>query len=272
MSPSEKASRKRQSKGDPSSKTYLGPWAAYEADLNPIILTPAPEPIVNIEPESTNDQQPDKKNEPVEENSVVEPVQESSVAGEDTTSEKATIISKRPDFIERTTFHGKERFDYLGRTYLHPPSDLKPGDHDCFLPKKKIHTWSGHTKGVSAIELFPQVGHLLLSSDLEGKVKIWDVYNKRRVLRTIMAHPQGVTAINFSSNGSQFLTASHDRSTKLWDTETGLCIRRFPSKLPHCVKFYPADNNIFVAGCIDKRIIQVSFNFNFNFLLIFEGI
>ena len=42
----------------------------------------------------------------------------------------------------------------------------------CYLPKKLIHTWSGHTKAVSSIKLFPKSGHLLLSTSMDCKVKV----------------------------------------------------------------------------------------------------
>jgi pre-mRNA-processing factor 17 len=255
----DKNSRKRQPKGDPGSSSYLGPWAAYEEDLDPEILTPEiPIPSIPSIPAPVSKSEPSIDDQTSQE-LVSEPQEPTTEEPDEGDSKKPAGSSKRAEFVERTTFHGKERLDYLGRSYLHPPTDLKAGEHDCFLPKKKIHTWSGHNKGVSAIELFPNVGHLLLSADLDGKVKIWDVYNKRRVLRTVFGHNHGVTAINFSPDGSRFLTASLDRTCKLWDTETGLCIRRFPSKVPHCVKFYPEDPNIFVAGCVDKRIVQVWF-------------
>ena len=42
----------------------------------------------------------------------------------------------------KTKFHGKEEKDYLGRSWVIPPSDVKPVDNPhCFLPKKCIHKW-----------------------------------------------------------------------------------------------------------------------------------
>jgi pre-mRNA-processing factor 17 len=68
--------------------------------------------------------------------------------------------------------------DYLGRSWMHVPQDtgvnLKseyPPDK-CFLPKKLIHTWTGHTKGLAAIRWFPKYGHLLLSGGMDSKIKV----------------------------------------------------------------------------------------------------
>lgn len=46
----------------------------------------------------------------------------------------------------------KDMYDYQGRSYLHIPQDvginLRTSDipDKCYLPKKQIHVWSGHTK------------------------------------------------------------------------------------------------------------------------------
>uniref|UniRef100_A0A1A8B9G5 Pre-mRNA-processing factor 17 n=1 Tax=Nothobranchius furzeri TaxID=105023 RepID=A0A1A8B9G5_NOTFU len=166
---------------------------------------------------------------------------------------------------EKTILHVKDMYDYQGRSYLHVPQDvginLRSADapDKCYLPKKQIHVWSGHTMGVSAIRLFPSSGHLLLSSSMDCKIKLWEVYNERRCLRTFIGHSKAVRDICFNNSGTQFLSAAYDRYLKLWDSETGQCISRFTNrKVPYCVKFNPDEDkqNLFVAGMSDKKIVQ----------------
>eukprot|EP00063_Salmo_salar_P068407 XP_014043242.1 PREDICTED: pre-mRNA-processing factor 17-like [Salmo salar] len=166
---------------------------------------------------------------------------------------------------EKTILHVKDAYDYQGRSYLHVPQDvginLRTADipDKCYLPKKQIHVCSGHTKGVSAIRLFPVSGHLLLSCSMDCKVKLWEVYNERRCIRTFIGHSKAVRDICFNNTGSQYMSAAYDRYLKLWDTETGQCISRFTNrKVPYCVKFNPDEDkqNLFVAGMSDKKIVQ----------------
>ncbi|KAG0724452.1 Pre-mRNA-processing factor 17 [Chionoecetes opilio] len=165
---------------------------------------------------------------------------------------------------EKSLLHIKDAYDYQGRSFLHVPQDvgvnlksLEPPDK-CFMPKKLIHTWKGHNKGVSAIRWLPGSAHLLLSCSMDTKIKIWEVFNNRRCIRTYMGHKQAVRDACFDNTGKQFLSAGYDRYIKLWDTETGDCISRFTSrKIPYCVKFNPDDEkqNLFVAGTSDKKIV-----------------
>uniref|UniRef100_A0A6Q2ZD88 Pre-mRNA-processing factor 17 n=1 Tax=Esox lucius TaxID=8010 RepID=A0A6Q2ZD88_ESOLU len=166
---------------------------------------------------------------------------------------------------EKTILHVKDAYDYQGRSYLHVPQDvginLRTADtpDKCYLPKKQIHVWSGHTKGVSAIRLFPVSGHLLLSCSMDCKIKLWEVYNERRCVRTFIGHSKAVRDICFNNTGTQYMSAAYDRYLKLWDTETGQCISRFTNrKVPYCVKFNPDEDkqNLFVAGMSDKKIVQ----------------
>ncbi|KAH6575546.1 hypothetical protein BSLG_000207 [Batrachochytrium salamandrivorans] len=228
--------KKRKPKGDPSDiDGYAGPWAGYEGEQMDV-------PDRTAEQDSwapTDDPEAHER------------------------ARAAALAAKAGS--ERTIFHGKSEKDYLGRTYMHVPHDTgvdlhsEPGSQECFLPKRLIHTWTGHTKGVNAIRFLPETAHLLLSAGMDSKVMLWDVYNDRQCLRTYAGHHKGVRDISFSNDGRRFLSASYDKYLKLWDTETGACISRFTTKrVPYCVKFNPdpAKQDIFLTGCQDKKIYQ----------------
>ncbi|KAJ6981446.1 hypothetical protein NC653_024747 [Populus alba x Populus x berolinensis] len=160
---------------------------------------------------------------------------------------------------DKTTFHGKEERDYQGRSWIAPPKDAKASNDHCYIPKRLVHTWSGHTKGVSAIRFFPKYGHLILSAGMDTKVKIWDVFNSGKCMRTYMGHSKAVRDISFCNDGSKFLTAGYDKNIKYWDTETGQVISSFSTgKIPYVVKLNPDDDkqNILLAGMSDKKIVQ----------------
>uniref|UniRef100_A0A8C7PV91 Pre-mRNA-processing factor 17 n=1 Tax=Oncorhynchus mykiss TaxID=8022 RepID=A0A8C7PV91_ONCMY len=163
---------------------------------------------------------------------------------------------------EKTILHVKDAYDYQGRSYLHVPQDvginLRTADipDKCYLPKKQIHVWTGHTKGVSAIRLFPVSGHLLLSCSMDCKIKVRNCFS---LVSLPSGHSKAVRDICFNNTGTQYMSAAYDRYLKLWDTETGQCISRFTNrKVPYCVKFNPDEDkqNLFVAGMSDKKIVQ----------------
>merc|ERR1711991_26067 len=158
-----------------------------------------------------------------------------------------------------SAFHGKELFDYQGRSWTSPPSGVRPEteEHQCYLPKKCIKKYTGHTKGVQAIEFIPGTGHLLLSGSMDGKCKIWDVYSDRNVRRTYVGHSEGVKSVNMNEKGTEFLSTDFDRIMRLWDVETGQAKGSFTNrKMGYDVKFRPTDNNIFLMAASDNKIYQ----------------
>ncbi|CAO1340577.1 unnamed protein product [Diamesa serratosioi] len=225
--------RKRHKNDNPEDvEGFLGPWGKFKDEK--LIAQPTDQEKAEIEEMMAKKQRRNKRE--VEE----KPIEEKSI------------------------LHITDSVDYQGRSFLHPPHDvgvsLKAGSHPdrCFLPKALIHTWQGHTKGVSAIRLFPKSAHLLLSCGMDAKVKIWEVYNERRCIRTYSGHRQAVRDVDFNARGTQFVSAGYDRYLKLWDTETGNVISRFTSrKVPYCVKFHPDYNkqHLFVCGTSDKKIL-----------------
>jgi len=165
---------------------------------------------------------------------------------------------------EKSTLHIKDAYDYQGRSFLHIPQDLgtnlksEAPPEKCFIPKRQIHEWKGHSKGIAAIRWFPVSGHLILSGSMDSKVKIWEVYKNRRCVRTYTGHKQAIKDVNFNNAGDNFLSTSYDRYIKLWDTETGQCKQSFTSKkVGYCCKFNPDEDkqHLIVTGMADKKIL-----------------
>eukprot|EP01116_Phalansterium_solitarium_P023403 TRINITY_DN8175_c0_g1_i1.p1 TRINITY_DN8175_c0_g1~~TRINITY_DN8175_c0_g1_i1.p1 ORF type:complete len:619 (+),score=213.01 TRINITY_DN8175_c0_g1_i1:140-1996(+) len=159
----------------------------------------------------------------------------------------------------KSIYHpGGQLRDYLGRTFVDPPTHLKPGiDHECFVPKKLIHTFSGHNKEVNDVKLFPKTGHLALSAGFDGKVKIWDLYGKRKCVRTYLGHQKGVRSVEFNADGRRFLSVAYDKTICMWDTETGECLGSYTNnKLPLVAKFNPLNETEILAGYKNHKLLQ----------------
>jgi pre-mRNA-processing factor 17 len=159
-------------------------------------------------------------------------------------------------FEPNSIFHLDQDIDYQGRSYLEPPPHLKNVDHACFIPKKLVHTYTGHTKPVQVIRFFPKFGHYILSCSLDCKIKLWDVMTHKKCVRTYIGHQEGVRDVCFSNDGTKFLSAG-------FDTETGKVIHTFPNKkIPFTVLFHPDDDkqDQFLVGTSAKRISQFDIN------------
>ncbi|GAA5832531.1 hypothetical protein JCM11251_001360 [Rhodosporidiobolus azoricus] len=243
--------KKKKEKKDKPQREYIGPWAGWEGESMAVAV-------------------------PTEEEYEEQELNGGKLLNKEERRKKALedANSRQVGFgEEKSVFHGKETHDYLGRTYLHIPSSAeillptaaerldKPRNLDdgieSFVPKKCIHTWSGHTKGVSRIQLFPTSGHLLLSASLDTRIKLWDIYREGKCLRTFMGHSKAVHDVTFNNGGDEFLSAAFDRQMKLWDTETGQCKQAFSNgKIPYCIKFHPEQQSTFLAGMSDKKVVQ----------------
>jgi pre-mRNA-processing factor 17 len=146
--------RKRGGKGDlevvEGEGSYVGPWASWEGD----------------------DMQRD----------FLDGVEVGEDDSEDEPELPVAIKKAKPKRgafgQESSVFHGKSMTDYQGRTYMSPPVAeapnllSEPGLQETFIPKVCIHTWTGHTQGVSVIRLFPNTGHLMLSGSMDTKIKV----------------------------------------------------------------------------------------------------
>jgi len=144
--PRPKDKRKRDRNDDPSDVNgYLGPWATYKDQE--MVSKPTEEELKEIQEILSKRKKRNRFNIKEEEES-------------------------------KSILHINDPYDYLGRSFLHIPQDLNKNLHSveplekCFIPKKIIHTYSGHTKGIQKMQLFPVSGHLFLTCSMDCKVKV----------------------------------------------------------------------------------------------------
>lgn len=153
--------------------------------------------------------------------------------------------------------------DYRNRSWLAPSTDARSFEdletYTPYIPKRATHELDAHTGAVSVVRLLPPYGHMLLSTGLDdGCARVWDV-TRARIMRTYRGHSKGIRDTVLTQNGATFLTAGYDRAVRLWDTETGRVKGSYSmSGMPFCVQFYPrADGVEFLAGCADKKVVQI---------------
>lgn len=250
--------RKRETKGDSGTVygagAYKGPWAKYE------------ERMIDSDSGEEVEVSGDESGEEVvyEEDAIAAVPGRGTFAG---TGYAETSAEK-----ESSTFEGTQERDYQGRTYMHVPqdldvdlvSDMESLDIKCFTPKKLVHTFkshgkNAHEKALTSLKFIPNSGHLLLSAAADGKVKLWDVYHNRELLRTYNGHTKSTVDVDFTPDGTKFVTASYDKQMKVWDTETGQCTGRFSTgSTPHVIRWQPEDpsGKEFLAGMHDNKIVQ----------------
>ncbi|KAL9093113.1 MAG: hypothetical protein Q9159_000472 [Coniocarpon cinnabarinum] len=255
--------RKRESRGDSSvlfgANAYKGPWARYE-ERRPDV---APEDANDVDAEDVEEVEEvsEYEEDALPSHSLVKPSKTGTAYGEDVTVK------------ESSEFLGKQEFDYQGRSYMHVPQDLDLNltgalphysELKNYHPKKLVHTWKhpsqgnkAHTRSITQTRFFPSSGHLLLSAGADGKVLLWDVYHDRDLLRSYTGHAKSVSDIDFTPDGTNFLSASYDRHIKAWDTETGKCTSRFNLPgTPHVLRVNPSSPTEFITGLSNKKILQ----------------
>lgn len=119
-------------------------------------------------------------------------------------------------------------------------SSLASGSEDATI---KVWDWElgelertvkGHTKAVLDVDYGgPRGGTLLASCSSDLTVKLWDPSDEYKNIRTLPGHDHSVSAVRFipsgaagaMSSGNLLVSASRDRTLRIWDSTTGYCVK-----------------------------------------------
>jgi platelet-activating factor acetylhydrolase IB subunit alpha len=96
-------------------------------------------------------------------------------------------------------------------------------------------TLKGHTKAVLDVDYGASKGGaaLLASCSSDSTIKLWDPANEYKNIRTLTGHDHSVSAVRFiptttasnSTAGNLLVSASGDKTLRLWDVTAGYCLR-----------------------------------------------
>jgi pre-mRNA-processing factor 17 len=127
----EKLKKTRAIHNDPKSLEFAGPWAKYkdeinfeeEKEQNKINVKTEEDPETNILDYIKNNEDKNTKKKNKEQNYEENP----DFVNPDEESEKIN---------PKVIVEYDQGLDYLGRSFVSPPSDLKNNEHNCYIPKK----------------------------------------------------------------------------------------------------------------------------------------
>lgn len=95
-------------------------------------------------------------------------------------------------------------------------------------------TLKGHTKAVLDVDFGgPRGGTLLASCSSDLTIKLWDPSEEYKNTRTLQGHDHSISSIRFIPSGAAgaplsgntLVSASRDKTLKIWDVTTGYCLK-----------------------------------------------
>ena len=163
--------------------------------------------------------------------------------------------------------------DTINCVAFHPTfSSIASGSDDHTI---KIWDWElgelektikGHTRAVLDVDYGgPRGGCLLASCSSDLTIKLWDPADDYQNIRTLIGNDHSVSAIRFipsgapgaPSSGNLLVSASKDKTLRIWDITTGYCLRTLHGHTSWVRDVYPSLDGRFLLSNGDDLAVKL---------------
>ncbi|KAM0424847.1 hypothetical protein ACHAPT_009903 [Fusarium lateritium] len=127
-------------------------------------------------------------------------------------------------------------------------------------------TIKGHTRPVLDVDYGgPRGGCLLASCSSDLTIKLWNPADDYQNIQTLTGHDHSVSAIRFipsgapgaPSSGNLLVSASRDKSLKIWDVTTGYCVKTLNSHSSWVRDVHPSPDGRFLLSAGDDMAVKL---------------
>lgn len=123
----------------------------------------------------------------------------------------------------------------------------EPGQEQ--LPALRTLREDGHGRINRA--LWGNLNETVLAACEDGSIRVWDTEQGKHILRSDPkdGHRKEIADMQFSKDHTMLITASRDRTAKLWDVKTLKCLKTFRSDRPlNSASISPRFNQVVLGG------------------------
>ena len=107
---------------------------------------------------------------------------------------------------------------------------------------------------VNVIQFANETKDLLAFGCADNTINVCTVVSNPAIIATLKGHVGQITDLDWSISNDYLLSASHDRTARLWQARGGLCARVFNlTQAPWCCRFHPLNNNLFAIGAQSEK-------------------